>query len=150
MGTGNMRVLTRQVIACLVGLAVGAAAFVFVADPYSILAAGVLGLAGTLALWPPSGDRHTAARWEIRLIGRRRVRELEAEVARLSAALDRGTLHRVHLVGALRGLDEWAAAHEPVPQLPQPPSQPTTSSGEEEQHGDESADRLWTAALGAR
>jgi hypothetical protein len=116
MGTGDTRGLMRQSLACLVGLAIGGAAFALVADPYRILAAAVLGLAGTLALWPLSRDGEQAVvKREFRIFGRRRLRELETQVERLTAELERGRVHRGQIVGALRSLDDWAATQEPEP-----------------------------------
>ncbi len=117
MGIGDTRVLLRQALACLVGVVVGAAAFTLVDYPYRILAAAVLGLAGTLALWPLSSNESSepVVKREVRLFGRRRVRELEIKVARLSAEIERGRSRRGQIVTALRGLDEWAAVQEPEP-----------------------------------
>ncbi len=116
MGIGDTRVLKRQAVACLVGVVVGAVAFTLVDYPYRILAAAVLGLAGTLALWPLSSSAdEPAVRREVRVFGRRRVRELETQVARLSAEIERGRSRRGQIVAALRGLDEWAAVQEPEP-----------------------------------
>jgi hypothetical protein len=49
------------------------------------------------------------------VFGRRRVRELETQVARLSAEIERGRTRHGEIVAALRGLDEWAAVQEPEP-----------------------------------
>lgn len=117
MGTGDTRVLKRQALACLVGLVVGATAFALVDYPYRILAAAVLGLAGTLALWPLSGgsSAEPAVRREFRVFGRRRVRELESQVAALSAEIERTRSKGGQIAAALRGLEEWAALQEPEP-----------------------------------
>ena len=101
---GNVRILTGQIFASLAGLGLGGGVLVLVSGPSRILAAGVLGLAGTLALWPSS----TAERG-LRLGRGRRIAELEAEVARATRALERSEADRAQLVGALRNLDQWIA-----------------------------------------
>ena len=106
---GNVRILTGQIFASLAGLGLGGGVLVLFSGPSRILAAGVLGLAGTLALWPSSTGERGQAERGLRLGSGRRITELEAEVARATRALERSEADRAQLVGALRNLDQWIA-----------------------------------------
>lgn len=104
--------LTWTVVACAVGLAIGLAAFALVSGPYRIVAAAVLGLAGTLALWPMSPAAQAAGVKGMRLGSGRRLAELEQEVARLTAAVAKQEADRQRLVAVLQDLESWARAQE--------------------------------------
>ena len=102
-----MRFVTWQLAACAAGLGLAAGAFVLVSGPYRVLAAGVLGVAGILALWPLPAAESEHPRAGSRPRSRGRVAELEAEIARLAAVLERAEAERDELRGVLRVLDDW-------------------------------------------